>query len=293
MITVIIPTYNYARFLPDAINSVLAQTYSNWKLIIIDSSSTDNTAEVLKPFLNDVRITYQVVEKIGVSYARNVALAQVETPFIQFLDADDWIEPQKFELMLQAFTDEIDLIYSEARYFRNGFNTLLYSMHLPDKKWMPCCSGALVLNYLIRNNIMPINAPIFRTDLIRKFGFFDTTLTGLEDWELWLRFAINGSNFKCIEAGNIAAVVRIHATSASTDLRMMHKHILPVLYRYKKSSGLNLRQKLYLNVRCFESFWDGVFAKNTSDVVTINTTLKMIWIFMLPVYLILKLIRFI
>lgn len=291
MITVIIPTYNYARYLPQAINSVIEQTFSDWQLIIIDSSSTDNTHDVVKPFLKDKRIQYIIVEQKGVSYARNQALKWVKTPYIQFLDADDWLLPEKFEVMLKHCTNEVDLVYSEARYYRANFNQLLYSMHLPDKKWMPGCSGKNVISFLIRNNIMPINAPIFKASLIDRFGCFDEKLTGLEDWELWLRFAINGATFKYIEAQNIAAVIRIHQSSASTNIRMMQQHVLPVLYRYLNHKSLSFKSKLYLFLRCFETYWDSIIASNKSASVKLSWFILLCWFVLLPVYFIIKMVR--
>jgi len=97
MISIIIPTYNRARFLPRAIKSILNQTYQDWELIIVDDGSTDNTKEVVKKYLKDPRIKYIQTENLGAANARNVGVNKAKNNWVTFLDSDDeaypyWIE---------------------------------------------------------------------------------------------------------------------------------------------------------------------------------------------------------
>lgn len=103
LVSIITPTYNCARYIGDSIRSVQAQTYRQWEMIIVDDCSTDNTQEVLKPFLaEDPRIIYMCNEKnSGAAVSRNRVLQQAKGRWIAFLDSDDLWHPTKLERQIQ------------------------------------------------------------------------------------------------------------------------------------------------------------------------------------------------
>lgn len=97
LVSIIMPSYNTAKFISESINSVLAQTYKDWELIIVDDCSTDNTDEVVASF-NDERIRYLKNEKnSGAAVSRNKAISEASGRWIAFLDSDDLWEPEKLE----------------------------------------------------------------------------------------------------------------------------------------------------------------------------------------------------
>ena len=97
LVSIIVPSYNCAKYLPDTIQSVLSQTYENWEMIIVDDCSTDNTEEVVKGFA-DERIKYLKNEKnSGAALSRNYALREAKGRWIAFLDSDDMWMPEKLE----------------------------------------------------------------------------------------------------------------------------------------------------------------------------------------------------
>lgn len=97
LVSIIMPTYNCGRFIAESINSVLAQTYTNWELLIVDDCSTDNTAEVVAAF-NDPRIHYQRNERnSGAAVTRNTAIRLAKGKYMAFLDSDDLWLPEKLE----------------------------------------------------------------------------------------------------------------------------------------------------------------------------------------------------
>ena len=101
MVSIIMPSYNTGRFIQKSIESVLAQSYQNWELLIVDDCSTDNTDEVVKPFLADPRIFYIKNEKnSGAAVSRNRALREAKGKWIAFLDSDDLWHPLKLEKQL-------------------------------------------------------------------------------------------------------------------------------------------------------------------------------------------------
>lgn len=102
LVSIIMPSYNTGRFIAESIKSVLAQTYPDWELIIVDDCSTDNTDEVVQPFLSDERIKYFKNEKnSGAALTRNRAMREAQGEWIAFLDSDDLWMPEKLEKMLQ------------------------------------------------------------------------------------------------------------------------------------------------------------------------------------------------
>lgn len=101
LVSIIMPSYNTADYIAESINSVIAQTYSNWELIIVDDCSTDNTDDVVKSYLCDSRIIFLKNEKnSGAAISRNRALRQAKGKWIAFLDSDDLWHPRKLELQI-------------------------------------------------------------------------------------------------------------------------------------------------------------------------------------------------
>ena len=115
LVSIIMPSYNTGRFIAETINSVLAQTYTNWEIIIVDDCSTDNTDEVVAQF-SDARIKYFKNEKnSGAAVSRNRALREAKGKWIAFLDSDDLWEPEKLEHQI-AFMENNGYHFSYTNY---------------------------------------------------------------------------------------------------------------------------------------------------------------------------------
>jgi glycosyltransferase involved in cell wall biosynthesis len=100
LFTVVIPTYNRAKFIPKAIRSVFAQTCKDWKLLIIDDASTDSTTRIVQKYLVHPQVEYyRMEENSGISKVMNQALDLVETPFLVQLDSDDWLTNQALSIL--------------------------------------------------------------------------------------------------------------------------------------------------------------------------------------------------
>ena len=122
LISIIMPSYNTAKYISESINSVLAQTYTEWELIIVDDCSTDNTDEVIANFLKDERIKYLKNEKnSGAAISRNKALREAKGKYVAFLDSDDLWHPEKLERQL-AFMKEngYQFTYTDYKIQLNG-----------------------------------------------------------------------------------------------------------------------------------------------------------------------------
>lgn len=115
LISIIVPVYNTEKYLDQCIQSVLAQTYTNWELLLIDDGSTDSSGAICDKYAaEDKRIRVFHKENGGVSSARNLGLDNAQGEWISFVDADDWIDKQCYQMVLDAHTDdEVDLVTSD------------------------------------------------------------------------------------------------------------------------------------------------------------------------------------
>lgn len=123
LVSIIMPSYNTAKFISETIESVLAQTYTNWELIIVDDCSTDDTDAVVRPYLADDRIRYIKNEKnSGAAVSRNRALREAKGKWIAFLDSDDLWLPEKLEKQI-AFMEQNNCRFSYTNYIEIDENS--------------------------------------------------------------------------------------------------------------------------------------------------------------------------
>ena len=251
LVSVIVPAYNYAHFLPEALKSILHQSYDNWECIIVDDGSTDNTQDVLAEFLNvDRRFKYIYQENKGLPAARNRGIKEAQGQFFQFLDADDLIESNKLERHATFLKEhaKVDIVYGEARYFATERpHERLFNIYGENKPWMPKVSGSgkEVLKALLAINIMVVSSPLVRKTVFRSCGLFDESLKSHEDWELWLRCAMKGKYFQFLEAENTLTLIRYHQLSMSKNRITMFETNLSI--REKISAQLKDRELLKIN----------------------------------------------
>lgn len=133
LVSIIMPTYNCGRFIAESIQSVLAQTYTNWELIIVDDCSTDNTAEVVASF-KDKRIHYlQNEQNEGAALTRNKALRAAQGRYIAFLDSDDLWLPTKLEHQI-AFMEQNNYAFTYHEYTEIDENSKPLGIYVSGKK---------------------------------------------------------------------------------------------------------------------------------------------------------------
>lgn len=227
MISVIIPTYNYGRFLSECIDSVLAQTIDDWECIIVDNASSDDTEQIVLQYKQqDNRIRYcKLKENRGPSSARNEGVRQSRGEYLLFLDADDLIVEQKLENALILFENNPDatVVYSDMRYFKDGNQSLLYfRMAMEpanDVPWMSYKEGRKkeMLPEFLQGNQMVISSPIFKKTAVAEVGYFDETLLHYEDWDFWLRFVFYDKKFLLDLNPKSYTLIRVHQKSHSSN----------------------------------------------------------------------------
>ncbi len=187
MVSIIIPTYNRADLLERAIKSVLAQTFTNWELLIIDDGSTDNTKSIIEKYLSDKRIKYIYQENKGPGAARNNGIRQAGGEFIAFLDSDDSWKTEKIEKQVKILEENKNYDFCFTADILNKEGEII-EKHYKDIKNLPSYK-------LSGKGISVPSSHLYRTESFKKIGFFDESrdLIGLEDNEWSIRgYALNG-----------------------------------------------------------------------------------------------------
>ncbi|MGZ3428806.1 MAG: glycosyltransferase [Polyangia bacterium] len=232
LVSVIVPSFNYGHFLGQTLASVQAQTLGDWECLVVDDGSTDDTWDVvLAEAQKDARIQYLRRGNGGLAAARNTGLGAAKGAYVQFLDADDAIEPRKLEAHVAYLQrqPEVGIVYGDVRYFDSDTGVRRRGL-FADEEWMPAVagSGERVLRTLVRANIMVVNSPLVRRTVIDEVGRFDETLTSLEDWDYWIRCATAGAWFEYREEEETLALVRVHRRSMSQNRIEMRRQQIKI-----------------------------------------------------------------
>jgi glycosyltransferase involved in cell wall biosynthesis len=194
LVSVVIPTYNHARYLGRALQSVLNQTYANWEAIVIDNHSTDNTDEVLASFA-DPRITYLKIYNNGVIAAsRNAGIHAAKGEWIAFLDSDDWWKVDKLRVCFENVNEGVDLAYHDLEVVTNP--PRLFRKKLNGRQ----VKTPVLSDLLARGNAIVTSSTLVRKKLLNRIGGMNENpnMVAAEDYNTWLRIATLTNGFKYI-----------------------------------------------------------------------------------------------
>ena len=181
-VSVIIPTYNRGPLLEKAVDSVLAQSYDNYEIIVIDDGSTDDTRARLANYNSKVRYIYQ--ENSGPAAARNKGIKEAQCSLLAFLDSDDWFSPQKLETQLDRMQKEPHYLISHTDeiWYRRG--------KLLNQKKKHHKPGGYIFERCLELCAVSMSTVMVRRELFDSIGVFDETLPCCEDYDFWLRASI-------------------------------------------------------------------------------------------------------
>lgn len=261
LLSVIIPCYNQAEYLPDALESVMSQTYSNWECIIVNDGSTDNTEETANSWVErDQRFTYVKKVNGGLSSARNAGLERAKGYYIQFLDADDAIHPEKFEFQINALNGTPQNALSISSYMASTANDL--SVKHPTRFMSPEFKTKnylkeLILFWELRFSI-PVHCFLFKSGIFRYNEIrFNEKLPNHEDWDCWMRIFALKPEVKYIDKP--LAIYRIREDAMSYSRNTMRKGFMRAIklqtsyypkhtkeYRFLLLKALLVRIKYFL-----------------------------------------------
>jgi glycosyltransferase involved in cell wall biosynthesis len=219
LVSVVVPCYNQAHFLGEAIESVLAQSYSHLEILVVDDGSTDNTSEVAARY-SGVRCIRQYNQ--GLSTARNSGIRESKGAYLVFLDADDRLLPSAIETNLECLEAHPECAFVSGRYR----NITVEGTPFPELP-SPYCVRSDHYIELLRGNYIEMHATVmYRRSVFGSVGGFDTSLKACEDYDICLRIA---RDFPVHCHGKIVAEYRRHATNMSRDYALMLKASLATL----------------------------------------------------------------
>jgi glycosyltransferase involved in cell wall biosynthesis len=189
-VSILTPAYDVARFVGAAVDSVLAQTFPDWEMIVVDDGSRDGTAAVVAE-RRDPRIRLIAQENAGVSAARSRAMAEARGEAILFLDADDWLAPDALSRLLAALASAPEAVGAYG-----GYAVMAEDAGPGDaplrRKAGPFPSGDLLETLLVENLFANGGHLLLRREAVRQAGPFLPQLRYGEDWEYWIRLSLQG-----------------------------------------------------------------------------------------------------
>lgn len=218
LVSVVIPAYNYGRYLPEAIESVLSQGIDDLELVILDNASTDETTEKVKPFLLDSRVRYiRHPRNIGGNNNWNRCLQIATGRYVVVLSADDYFYPGHLQTLLASLEEHPHCSLAYCPCYRvNETGEILGVLNHRGHPAESYAGGRDELtDLLIYDSYITPSAAIMRRSALRGEGYFDSRIRGAIDWDLWVRIASKNTNF--IFNKNPGVCYRIHENQDSND----------------------------------------------------------------------------
>ena len=207
LVSVLMNCYNGERYLVEAIDSVLAQSWQNWEVIFWDNQSADRSAEICKSY-NDPRMRYFRADRhTSLGEARALALQQAGGDFVAVLDVDDVWLPRKLETQMPRFDDpEVGIVISDTLFFTDGGEQRqLFAHQLPPQ--------GRVFAELLKSYFCSLETVVMRHSAIRSLGqAFDSALSHISDFDLIVRLS---KDWKLVYVNEVLAKWRVHASSGS------------------------------------------------------------------------------
>ncbi len=253
LVSVVVPCYNQARFLDEAIESVLAQGYPHFEILVVDDGSTDHTFEVAARY---PMVRYIRQDNQGLAAARNSGLRQSRGSYMVFLDADDRLLPNALEVGLRCLKAHQDCA------FVSGYSRRIAADGSPLPIWLRrCVERDHYVELLRRGNYIGMHAAVmYRRSVFDSVGAFDTSVKACEDYDLYLRIA---RVFSVCGHREVVAEYRQHSSNMSHDSALMLKASLAVLRSqraYVKRDRRNA-EALKTGVRFQQQYYGALLAR--------------------------------
>lgn len=242
LISIIMPNYNFGRFIGESISSVLKQDYPNFELIIIDNGSTDQSREVITYWASkdEKRVRPHFVPRKGLSFARNSGLALSKGDIITFLDSDDVWHENYLSSVAEHFekNPSSHVVYTDAELFQSDSAESLGNWFSPKYDREPL-TGFVAEPLFKQGNFVPIDTAAIKRDVLKKTGGFDERFRLAEDLDFWMRVS---RHFPFDFLDKQLCRIRRHSANAS----FLPSNAFQVLRVYRKNLALDpeLAEKL-------------------------------------------------
>ncbi|MCZ4224352.1 glycosyltransferase family 2 protein [Pedobacter rhodius] len=222
LVSIIIPTYNYAKLITETLESVLGQSYDAWECIIVDDGSTDNTEDIVKDFINcHSTYSFTYIKKVneGTSVAKNTGVNIAAGKYVQFLDADDLISVDKLAVQVSLLESGIaGVVFSKSVFFTDDNSRRKLIDRYPNGFLAEeTLHGSALLKRMVKNNIVTIGSPLVKKDILLEAGLFDTELKNNEDWLLWFKVGVICRKFVYDDNIKSYTSIRVHHASAMNN----------------------------------------------------------------------------
>jgi glycosyltransferase involved in cell wall biosynthesis len=234
LISIIIPTYNREKYLQEAVNSVINQSYKNFELIIVDDGSTDNTKLIIENYLSDSRIRYIYQQNKGISAARNAGIMNASGKYLMFLDDDDYYMPHAIEKLLAFIKkqpENVKMVYGEIILLKNNQKSYTKIDKLRSKP-------GLFLMFLPGCRITTPGQVIVETQVVKDVGTFDESYLRSNDYELWTKIILK---YDIAKLEVPVMYYRIHEGQVTKDIGKIRyfsdKVALKLLYSLKANNS--------------------------------------------------------
>jgi glycosyltransferase involved in cell wall biosynthesis len=226
LVSVVIPTYNSSSFVSEAINSVLAQTYSRVEVVVVNDGSTDNTEAVLASYGDRIKAVTQV--NSGTSAARNTGIGASSGQFVAFLDHDDLWSPSKLTLQMALLKKhpEMGMVYCGRQFF-NHYTGQVTSKHPAEPQ--------MGIHDFLALKAIALQSVVIPRAVLNDVGLFDVTISGADDWEMCLRIS---SKYPVCGIPDILVDIRGHENQQSIQSEYMYGKIQSVFERYQNVHGV-------------------------------------------------------
>ena len=237
-VSVVIPAYNIALFVKETLDSVFAQTYNNFEVILINDGSKDtkDLEAALKPYFD--RIVYAEQENLGASQARNTAICLAQGKYLAFLDGDDiWLPDFLLSQVEFLEKNNLDMVYCDAELFGEPlFEGERYTRTSPSR-------GAVTTTSLISAECNVITSgTVLKKDWVVQLNMFDTQLPRMQDFDLWYRLAKNGAQIGYQTEVLVRYRVRLNSLSGTNVERSFRN--IRALNVIREKYGLSERENL-------------------------------------------------
>lgn len=248
LVSVVIPCFNATRYIPETLNSLRAQTFRDFEVILVNDGcpDTENLERILEPYRDEIRYL-KSGKWASISESRNNAIQASNARYIALLDADDLWEPDYLEVQVGILEQDpsIALVYPNARYFGEGSWVGRTFMEMNPSE------GEVTMEKLISREITVFISVTARRESLIRAGLFDPQVRGGEDWDLWMRVFRTGG--KIAYHRQVVARYRLRLGSMSDDKLDLLRNGLSVCKKHLNLPGISDQERIWFEA-CAQTY---------------------------------------